>query len=257
MTAPSPGGPPSGRAAYRAGNRLTRDADTQYADPLDEIVDDIVNDPADRGPAQQLAEDLSGGYGPFAVSWQSNDDYAWVIIVGEICDGPGPRVGISERSFSRNWSGYLVVSNDYLKLDEAARRKGFATALYNELEDYYRRSHVDVITIHAALEDGGYTWALAGFDWDPDPGLLSASFKDVCRHIDALLVDPATDPADQQLLRRMRDLLDENDPGEEWPTPNELAQLEGVDPELGRKLMKGTNWYGIFPLSEKGLSYGT
>jgi hypothetical protein len=55
----------------------------------------------------------------------------------------------------------------------------------------------------------------------------------------------------------MRDRLDDLDPGQEWPMPNELANLHGDDPELGRRIMRGSSWYGIYPLSEKGYDYGT
>ena len=242
-----------GRDGYRARDRFARDAETRYADPLGEVVDHMANDY--RRPAEQLAEDLSGRYGPFAVRWQSVPRHGRVVLEGEIFNDRVARVGRSVRTFYRDRQGYLIVSNDYLKLEEAARGQGFATELYDELERYYRRSGVDVITIHAALENGGYTWARRGFDWDPAE--LGGSFANVRRHIDQLISDPQTHPNDQELLSQMRDRLDEDDPGEEWPTPNELAQLRGEDPQLGRKLMVGTNWYGILPLSEKGLHYGT
>jgi GNAT superfamily N-acetyltransferase len=247
--------PPPDRDDYRALDRFTRAADTQYADPLGNVVDAIANDADDRRPIQQLADDLSGRYGPFAVSWQSNDDYDWASIDGEVSDRPGTPVGTSTRTFFRAAPDYLVVNNDYLALDEAAQGQGFATALYDELQKYYRRSCVDVITIHAALDVGGYAWARRGFEWDPR--YLAVSFADVRGHIDQLIDNPETAPADQQLLKRMSDRLDENDPGEGWPTPNELARLRGVDPELGRKLMVETDWFGIFPLSEGGWSFGT
>lgn len=246
---------PPDRDEYRAMDRATRDADSQYADPLGTVVDALTSNPHDRAAAHQLAEDLSGRYGPFVVSWKSDDRYGWLIITGEICDGPGEPVGTSDRTFFRDAQGYLVVQNDYLVLEPAAQGRGFATALYDELEKYYIRSGVDVIKVHAALDNGGYTWARRGFDWDPNE--VGPSFANVRHHIDELISAPETHPDDQQLLIQMRDRLDEYDPGEEWPTPNELALLQGVDPQLGRKLMVGTNWYGIFPLSEKGLSYGT
>jgi len=78
-------------------------------------------------------------------------------------------------------------------------------------------------------------WARRGFHWDPDPGRLALSFGDVQDHLDELIFDSATHPDDQELLRQMRRRLDENDPGKGWPTPKELADLRGVDPELGRK----------------------
>ncbi|HEY9304450.1 MAG TPA: hypothetical protein VIO95_09185 [Mycobacterium sp.] len=243
------------RENYRSRGKTTRDADTRYADSLGDIVDAIANNPQYRGPAEQLADDLSGRYGPFAVRWHSVGGTTEVVIQGEILSGSGDLFGKGARSFYRDHAGYLVVHNDLLWLEAAARRRGFATALYDELERYYRRSGVDVITVHAALDDGGYSWAQYGFDWDPRR--IAESFMNIRGRIDNLLRNASVTAADKQLLVEFRRRLDHRDPGQEWPTPNELANLYGDDPQLGRKLMRGSSWYGIYPLSEKGHDYGT
>jgi GNAT superfamily N-acetyltransferase len=243
------------REDYRSRDKATRDANTRYADSLSDVVDTIASNPQCRKPAEQLADDLSGRYGPFAVSWRSIGSSTEVVIEGEILSDSGDLIGRSARSLYRDHDGYLVVHNDLLWLEAAARGHGFATAFYDELERYYRRSGVDVITIHAALDDGGYSWAQYGFDWDPRR--IAESFTNIRSRIDDLLRNPRVTTADMQQLAKIRDRLDHRDPGQEWPTPNELANLRGDDPELGRKLMRGSSWYGIYPLSEKGYDYGT
>ena len=247
---------PPGREAYRQLPRASRKAETKYADRLDHIVDTLAFTPNDTAPIVDMADDLSGVYGPFPVAWKGSVGYYQeATIDGVICDGPGVIVGRSTRTFVRDGYDYLIVSNDYLALSPPAQGRGFATALYDELEVYYRRSDVDVIKVHAALQNGGYTWARRGFDWDPRE--LWASFSDIRARISELIDDQAVAEEDKRLLSRIADRLDENDPGQDWPTPNELARLSGKDPDLGRTLMAGSNWYGVFPLSDKGLSYGT
>ena len=243
------------RENYRSQDKAARKANTSYADSLSDVVDAIASNPQCRGPAEQLADDLSGRYGPFAVKWRSVEDTTEVVIYGEILSGSGDLIGKGARSFYRDHAGYLVVHNDLLWLEAAARRQGFATALYDELERYYRRSGVDVITVHASLDDGGYSWAQYGFDWDPRR--IAESFTNIRGRIDDLLRNANVTDADKQLLAKFRRRLDHRDPGQEWPTPNELANLHGDDPQLGRRLMRGSSWYGIYPLSEEGKAYGT
>lgn len=178
-----------------------------------------------------------------------------IKVEGCVCADDDNEVGRTERTFRRDRHGYLVIDNDSLVLQPAARGRGFAHALYAELEVYYRRSRVDVITVHAALENGGYAWAQAGFDWDPE--WLDRSFANIRDRIDRLLADPETSSSDSALLREVRRQMDVNDAGEGWPTPQELAQLHGDDRYLGRKLMMGSNWYRILPLTDRGDAYGT
>jgi len=121
------------RENYRSRDKATRDADTSYADSLSDVVDAIASNPRWRKPAEQLADDLSGCYGPFAVNWRSVGSSTEIVIEGEILSGSGDLMGRSGRSFYRDHDGYHVVHNDGLWLEVAARRRGFATAFYNEL----------------------------------------------------------------------------------------------------------------------------
>ena len=161
---PPPPPPPRDpeRDKYCASDPSTRDAATRYADPLDEIVEAATKNPNDDGPAKQLAEDLSGRYGPYTVRWTGSVRTKWqfgfdagkyVLLDGRIFDnddepigGDDNSIGICLRKFYRddNEPPRLVVENDRLELEEFARRRGFSNALYDELEHYYQigRAHV-------------------------------------------------------------------------------------------------------------------
>lgn len=187
------------REDYRSRDKATRDADTSYADSLSDVVDAIAGNPQCRTPAEQLADDLSGRYGPFAVAWRSVGSSTEIVIEGEILSGIGGLMGRNGRTFYRDHGGDLVVNNDGLWLEVAARKRGFATAFYDELERYYRRSGVDVITTHAALDDGRYSWAQYGFDWDPRH--IAESFTNIRSRIDDLLGDPKVSTATSNYSR--------------------------------------------------------
>jgi hypothetical protein len=58
------------RTKYRELDRVTREADTRYADPLGTVLDNLANNLLDWSPARQLADDLSGRYGSVSVQWK-------------------------------------------------------------------------------------------------------------------------------------------------------------------------------------------
>ena len=95
------------RENYRSLDKGARDADTSYADSLSDVVDAIASNPQCRTPADQLADDLSGRYGPFAINWRSVDSSTEVVIEGEILSDSGDPLGNSVRSFYRDHDGYL------------------------------------------------------------------------------------------------------------------------------------------------------
>jgi GNAT superfamily N-acetyltransferase len=254
------------REKYRASDPSTRNADTRYADALDVVVAAAIGNVYDQGPAEQLAKDLSGRYGPYRVEWKGSANTKWefgfdsgkyVQLDGLIFDdddepigGDDTSIGLCRRKFYRDYKERLVVENDRLELEEFAQQRGFSTALFHELEPYYRRSHMDLMTVHAT-EDGGYTWARQGFDWDRNQGSFRSSLDRVRRRIEGLIADAGTDPADQQILKQICDRLNQDDLGKGFPTPKELADLRGVDPKLGKKVMLGMDWHGIRWLSDR------
>lgn len=251
---PTPPPPPDPeRDKYRASDPSTRDAATRYADPLGDIVDAAIKNVSDEKPAEQLAQDLSGRYGPYTVEWTGSFHTRWqfgfdagkfVQLDGEILDDSNDTVGLCRRQFYRDDEGRLVVDNDRLELEEYAQRQGFGTALNDELDQYFRRSGVDIVTVHAT-NIGGYVWARRGFDWDPSPNRLSSALQQVRWRIEKLIADAGTHPDDKLLLRKICDRLGGDEPGKACPTPKELADLKGVDTELGHKVMEKLDWYGI------------
>jgi GNAT superfamily N-acetyltransferase len=279
-TAPGAGKPPSGpppphppraaapgddggralsREQYRALDPSSRTVDTHHAVPMRDALDALL-DEYDDAPMHQLARDLTGIYGPYRVEFEATASQTTGVrgieLNGRVLRGEGQPIGVVTRTFRRDdTDNKMVVQNDYLALDEDAQRKGFAGAFYDELEAYYRRSGVDRIEIHAALDRGGYAWARRGFDWNMSAVHLQASMRDIRWQIDGLLELGSTSEADKAMLRAIRINMD-TDRIALAPSPGELAELSTADdPELGVKLMTGSDWYGVMPLTE-GLDHG-
>ncbi len=136
--------------------------------------------------AERLAQDLSGRYEPFSV--QLVGEHTGTVRLdgsvyddaqaGEAGDPPEPVGGLIRR-FSRDVETSEIVANhDLLYLYPRARRRGgFSTSLWREIEPYYRASGVARVELQATLEDGGYVWARAGYDWDPTPWKLERSLE--------------------------------------------------------------------------------
>ncbi|WP_433192181.1 hypothetical protein ACQP1G_25970 [Nocardia sp. CA-107356] len=135
--------------------------------------------------------------------------------------------------------GRIVVNNWNMLLDPQARGQGFSTAFGTAMENYYRRSGIDRMLVTAAGEDGGYAWARAGYDFNPK--YLSDSVSKIKERIQ--LIRDQLSPADQQQLERIMARFE--GPVTGYPSPAELADLTGGDPQLGKTLMRGTTWYGM------------
>lgn len=93
---------------------------------------------------------------------------AYVNFSGKIIDPiTSKQVGSIERIFRMDGDN-LVVKHEFLKLDKEYQGKGFSTQLDAFQRDLYAKSGGATIKVHAALDKGAYTWAKAGYDWDPD-----------------------------------------------------------------------------------------
>jgi GNAT superfamily N-acetyltransferase len=243
-----------GRDEYRAADKLSRRADPRFADPLSDVLDMVGPDGEVPDQARQLAADLSGKYGPFAVDFDGVSVMARpgvsprMYLEGVILADDGRIAGTVGRTIYRDTDGELVVFNTELYLEEWAQRQGFATALYAELEHYYRMSGVDRIEVEAAFR-GGYAWAKLGFDWNPS--YISASLAAVHDRAVELADDPSTTDSALVALSDVIDRVGPNHP--DPPTPLELANLTTEDmPDLGKKLMTGLEWSGVVWLREEG-----
>ena len=217
---------------YRAQDRTTRRVDTRYAEPLGDVLDNA----SDTARVDQLAEDLSGSYGPYRIQLTGGEDDRGVFLVGEILSGE-TEIGKIVRRFFRDDERHLVVKNSYLEIvDSRFQRQGFSTALAAELEPYYLRCGVDRIEIQASRQ-GSYAWAHRGFTWDLDPARLQESLVSIrksARQLTSWVSDEA-----QVVLAEIVGRLEPDHP--QLPEPLELADLATPDePNLGRRLLAGT-----------------
>lgn len=188
---------------------------------------------------------LNQKYGPYRIkigdanylTHSAEDGFAFM---GSVYDDDGNVVGIFGRKIYKDRKGNIVVYNNSLLLMGKAQRKGFATAFNTAMENYYRRSGVHRIELHAA-QDGSYAFARQGFEFNRDRHLLRDSVKSIKTRINE--IHEQCSPADQQLLSSVLERFDGRVKG--YPSPRELATLTGENSKLGETLMKGAMWHGV------------
>lgn len=171
-----------------------------------------------------------------------------------IRDANGEKVGNGVRTFKKE-NGEWSVYHDLLKLDESARGGGFATEFNNFMEDWYVQNGVKEIKLHAALENGAYTWARAGYTWDPRyyeggefPGLIAERVRSTLTDYS----DAFPDVTDEELVIMQHIIEAYNDqiPFEEWPSPADIANMNTKavkfgHQSLGHWLLDGLDWHGV------------
>ncbi|CRZ17740.1 toxin glutamine deamidase domain-containing protein [Mycolicibacterium neworleansense] len=228
---------------YRDQDPVTRQADSRYAEP----VGDVVDNASDPQRVQQLAKDLSGVYGPFRVELQRVPDEA-TGIAGYI-RSDGKQVGIIYWSYHRDATGNLVAFHGMIEITSASHRgKGFSKALAKQLEPYYAYSGVDRIEMEAAW-DGAYAWASWGFSWAPDPAKLQDSLNSIKSSAQRLRAQVG--PEAQVVLDEVIQRLDPDHP--RLPEPIDLARLTAPGhPDLGQRLLTNTNWHAVRYLDNDG-----
>jgi len=226
---------------YRAQDPTTRRAETQYAEPLGDVVDNAW----DLARVHQLAEDLSGVYAPYRIAFAGSADRG-VLLDGVILSGD-MEIGFLTRMFIRDAEGKLFAYHGSMEIEQQSfRGKGFSKALLAELERYYVRSGVHYIRLHAT-SDGSYAWARQGFTWDPDPERLQAALDDVKNS--ARLLAPEVSAEAQAVLDDIVRRLEPDHP--RLPEPIELANLATTaEAHLGQRLLADTAWYAIKYLPE-------
>ncbi|MGV0809475.1 alpha/beta hydrolase [Mycolicibacterium setense] len=221
------------QAEYRAQDPATRVVDTRYAEPMGDVVDNA----SDHVRGRQLAQDLSGRYGPYRIQLRLDENLTDVVLLtGEIFDGD-KKIGTIQRQFNRDPDGTLVAAHTGLVItDENLRGKGFSKALTSELERFYVRSGIDRIEL-TTHDKGGFAWARRGYAWDPRTNQLQESLdrvKQSARQLRETVSDEAKAVLDQVVQQ-----LDPSNP--RLPEPIDLANLATTaEPDLGQRLLDGT-----------------
>jgi hypothetical protein len=150
-----------------------------------------------------------------------------VSISGKILDASGNQVGKFDRAF---YPDLGTVYHAYLKLDDSAKGKGFGTAFSKYSEQLYKENGYKQIELLAALEDGAYTWAKAGYTWK-DKNYFDQDFTLNLKNKGVRLNKLGF----KGEAKRVRDLVKklENTPVKDpsYPQPFEIANMEGPEIE--------------------------
>jgi GNAT superfamily N-acetyltransferase len=169
----------------------------------------------------------------------------YIKVHGTLTDADsGAYLGKFERTFSEDYNGGIQVEHVWFRIDDPDYRgTGFGTEFIRQQEDFYISQGMSRITVHAGLEDGGYTWARAGFDWDSDQG--DYALGSVYNYIEDYVASGGSDP--DNFFRDVALPALDGTSGDPYPSPNELA-MHGYTPGAttwpGKEAMSGSDWYG-------------
>ena len=182
-----------------------------------------------------------------------------VDIEMTILDKLGNEVGQVQRTFSKTYVSSIgddifEVSHELMKLDRSARGQGFSTAFSEFSEAWYKENGFTQIKVHAALENGGYTWARAGYTWDEAIPTTADRVKD---RINRLRFSADTEPGNKAILDDFINRF-ESPNMSDWPSPAEIANsgaekvrgftdtaATGNTGTLGKQVLDGTDWFGV------------
>jgi len=190
----------------------------------------------------------------------SNSKTVEMDIVGK----NGGLAGKVKRSFmEHNIDKRIEVHHDLMKLNEAQRGKGFSSDFSRFSEAWYKAAGgVSEITITAALEDGAYTWAKAGYDWSQKPDSLISRFKTLSEYLlDTGVKSGFTPEEAAEIASKVDALRIKMETGKyytnSYPKPFQIANMEGPDITyntlsgetetlpFGRWLLSNAYWNGI------------
>ncbi|NBR22801.1 MAG: hypothetical protein EBU08_03270 [Micrococcales bacterium] len=197
------------------------------------------------------AEELQAGNQPISLSISMN-----------VLDSNGRNIGTINRTVSGkqaadpNTGANLFewqVKNNYLAINNAKDKKsGFATAYNRFMEDWYIANGIKEIHVQAAgggSYQGGFVWALNGFNWETPRSAESEVFTRL-----RMMRRIATNKGEIAQIERLQAKADAaklRDGGldlNKTPTPMELALVgwyPGAKTWTGKDLMARNGWMGV------------
>jgi hypothetical protein len=146
-----------------------------------------------------------------------------------------------------------IVEHAYLQIDRSVQGSGFAERFNGNLFEWYRRSGIRAVKVHADIDVGGYTWATQGFDFET--AARARDFIDWAQRKIATQGGITPTGMTQAQFVELTRYIDEIKKGQRAASAPEIARF-GRKPRQGGKtsvwpgkwLMLGSNWYGILPL---------
>jgi hypothetical protein len=196
-----------------------------------------------------------------------------------ILERNGRQIGTGSRTLRRkdieNPDGTFTTqwhaTNDVLKLDDEYQEKGFASSYNRYMENWYIANGFDRIRVHAYASpgwEGGYVWALNGFNWEG-----AGEAARVPAILRKMASDSKTTEEEQQIIKGMQKMIAELNPTGDYtpetvPTPLEIAQIGAYAESAktaswaGKRVMLKHDWYGVKNLNpgaieqRQALNYG-
>jgi SPP1 gp7 family putative phage head morphogenesis protein len=177
----------------------------------------------------------------------------------EILNKDGVAVGKVKRTFLEG-AKENTVYHDIMKLNDNYKGQGFSSDFSRFSEAWYKTAGVKQIDVTAALKDGSYTWAKAGYDWRFKPNSL---IDQINEKMDFLLKTyegrGLTLEQAETAVAKVKTITDKLNKGTprnaNYPKPFELANIDlpditylnGPDAQkvnFGRWLLEQTFWDG-------------
>lgn len=182
----------------------------------------------------------------FEVRWDRSDvNYTTETVYGNVFDQMGNEVGEVQRTFEENGRGGYDVKHDLLQVHE--RKTGFGTDFTRKSEEVYRDLGIDRIDVHAALSNGGQTWAKAGFQFKPGSNVVLNRSR-----IEAG-IDYAIENDDPETAEKLAHYLEGKDserdriyvPADTLDTDFGTAQdVVRIPTSDGDSILAGSEWHG-------------
>lgn len=181
-------------------------------------------------PGRELELEITGvNKGPDGIS-----------IAGVVRDEDGVNVGLVGRRWFES-DGRLIVDHENTSLYPTAHGRGFAADLGGALTGYYRRSGVHSVEL-TAVHDGRFVWPRLGADWSRKPMDVGYNSQNIRAGLDEVGRDTATTPADRSTVEAWAQRFDPAQ-ADDWPSPRELLELRGDNPQLGHRIMEQIRGY--------------
>lgn len=156
------------------------------------------------------------------------------------------------------------VSHEEFVVMQDHQNRGIATEVNNAMFRTYKVRGMSVVTVHANMDVGGYTWAKQGFEWDMGEYAVHQTPRVVKAIIDAMLgkaemvlayesgtgtrMPSLSDPSRaDEVYREIVEMRQRADAGD-YPSPIEIAMIgySSDDDETwpGKEAMLRSNWHG-------------
>ena len=176
-----------------------------------------------------------------------------VNVTGDIKTPAGDSIGSFERKFELDYNGDLQVEHAFLSVPENARGAGFGQKFIRQSENYYITHGVKRVNVGTGLDDGGFHWAKAGFEWDTSKS-ESEAVGDVDSALDNYYSDNSSIMSQISDIQSRMALTAWGD--DDYPAPDEIADI-GIEFKedgmwAGKEMLSGTAWYGTKEMVPEG-----